>query len=322
MSSIPQYTQATYNHLTIDTSQSATQAQLPPSPQFPVQQRQSQDTNYVGITISEDPPSDFTPSRQLYHSFDEGDRVSHPENNVSRTAPLYKGLIPAKRQPAKRISDSTIYQSNITMPPLGPPSIATAHEKGSLARHSSAQLPSINANLTHLPPAPKLSHSATISGYDRQTSKDFGQHTQSPQSKTSTFIPSPPTQSTSSKHVGSPSSASSLSPYSQRDYNNPKGYSGSAHSAPDHQYTLGSMLSPVPFELFQDDHWKRKDNSAFRIVSANTNYSRISMNPPFRRSDLKPPSARPKVLSIFQIVWRYTRIDNLMTDLSYSHWLP
>ncbi|KAI9287175.1 kinase-like domain-containing protein [Umbelopsis sp. AD052] len=296
MSSIPQYTQAAYNHLTIDTSKSATQARLPPSPQFSVQQSQSQDTNYVGITISEDPPPGFSPSRHPYHGFDNGDRVVHPDNNVSRTAPSYKGLTPGKRQPAKRISDSSIYQSNITMPPQGPPSIATTNEKGSLARHSSAKLPSINANLTHLPPAPKLSHSATISGYDRQASKDFKQHAQSPQSKTSAFIPSPPTQSTSSNHVGSPSSASSLSPYSQRDYNKLKGYSGSAHSAPDSQYTMGSMLSPAPFELFQDDHWKRKENSAFRIVSGNTNLSRVSMNPPFRRSDLKPHFARPKPL--------------------------
>ncbi|KAH8555569.1 hypothetical protein BGW37DRAFT_435116 [Umbelopsis sp. PMI_123] len=291
MSSIPQYTQATFNHLTIDTSKSTTQAPLQTSPQFPVKPSQSQDTNYVGITISEDPPPDFSPSVNPYHGSVHGDKIEYPANNVSRTAPSYKGLVPAKRQPAKRISDSSIYQSNITaVRPLGPTSIA-ANERASLARHSSATLPSIKANLAHLPPAPKLSHSATISGYDRQTSKD-SQYAKSPNAITNPFIPSPPTQSASANHITS----TSLSPYSQRDYSNVKRYSGSAHSAPDHQYTLGPMLSPAPFELFQDDIWKRKENSAFRIVTKSANRSRASMNPPFRESDVKPPSARPKPL--------------------------
>jgi hypothetical protein len=309
MNSIPQYTPPTYKQLTVNPADSITQARLPPSPQFQTRQHKSQDTNYVGITISEDdppPPPHLSPSITQRLPLHESRHTEHnygPESNISRTASSYKGLIPAKRQPVKRISDSSIYQSNISMPSLGLPTLVPTYEKTSLARHSSATLPSINAGLAHLPPAPKLSHSATVSGYDRQTNNEGKQqhNTQSPNAITSPFLPSPPTQSTSSNSLNSPSS--SLSPYTQRDNGNLKRFSGSAYSDTDRPHSLGSMLSPAPFGLLHDELGKRKDNSAFRIVTKGSNRSRTSLNPPMRKSDIKPPSARLKVQLLCVYPW-------------------
>src|ERR1700709_1961202 len=135
MNSIPPYAAQSYSQLPVSASEYATQTPLPPSPRFQTQQQYNQDTNYVGITISEDPPPALTYS--THQATEHTESAYHSENSVSRVASSFGVLSPSKRQLAKRISDSSIYQSNVEIPQIGPPTAPT-YDKASLARRSSA----------------------------------------------------------------------------------------------------------------------------------------------------------------------------------------
>ncbi|KAG2179194.1 hypothetical protein INT43_002044 [Umbelopsis isabellina] len=298
MDSIPQYTSQTGNHLHVSPPTSMTQARLPSSPQLQIQQNRNHDTNYVGITISEDPLPPLPYSPHQHQDPFNTESTYHPDSSVSRVAPPFSGLSPSRRQPAKRISDSNIYQSNIRIPQNGPPPISTNHDNASLARHSSATLPSINAALSNLPPAPKLSHSATISGYTRQSNKEFNNYTPSPKFITSPFSMSDSSSQFSSREAEkSPTSASPLLPPINYDNGNSDRLSGSNYSNIDRPASSGVMLSPAPFGMLHDDLRRKKENSAFSVVAKGDTFtSRAPLSLPPRASDRKPPSAALKPL--------------------------